>query len=92
MKITAYNKLRKYESYLITAHKANYIRALTNSQVEELIEIGNEVGIHYKNNHCPKCALEFMKKLAVPYFEQKQKLEDKKNGKEKQEISESNNE
>lgn len=91
MKITAYNKLRKYEPYLITAYKANYIRALTNIQVEELIEIGNEVGIYYKNNHCPKCALEFVKKLAVPYFEQKQKLEEKKNGKEKQEISEGNN-
>lgn len=61
-------KLAKYESYLITAHKADYIRALTNAQVEELIQIGKEIGINYKNNHCPKCALEFVKKLAVYYF------------------------
>ena len=78
MKITVYNKLKKYESFLITAHQGNYIRSLTNVQIEELIAIGNEIGISYKNNHCPKCALDFVKKLAVPYFEQKDKLELKK--------------
>ena len=78
MKITAYNQLRKYESYLTTATQGNYIRSLTNKQMEELIKIGEEVGIKHTNNHCPKCALEFMKKLAIPYFEQKQKLELKK--------------
>lgn len=72
-----YYKLRKYESYLTTATKADYIRALTNTQLEELIIIGEELGIIYKNNHCPKCALQFVKKLAVPYFEQKTKLEKK---------------
>lgn len=78
MKITVYNKLRKYESYLTTAVKGNYIRSLTNTQVEELIGIGKEIGIEHKNNHCPTCTLAFMKKLAIPYFEQKQKLENKK--------------
>jgi len=78
MKITAFNKLRKYEDYLTTAIKGNYIRSLTNTQIEELIAIGDEVGIKYKNNHCPKCALDFVKKLATPYFEQKTKLEEKK--------------
>lgn len=78
MKITIYNKLRKYESYLITAHEGNYIRSLTNSQIEDLITIGAELGIEYKNNHCPACALAFVKKLAVPYMEQKKKLETKK--------------
>lgn len=75
MKITIYNKLKKYESFLLTAHEANFIRSLTNSQMEDLISIGAEINILYKNNHCPKCALEFVKKLAIPYFEQKKKLE-----------------
>lgn len=78
MKITIYNKLRKYEQYLHTAQYGNYIRSLTNVQVEELIAIGKELGIEHKNNHCPACTLAFIKKLAVPYFEQKQKLENKK--------------
>ena len=85
MKITVYNKLKKFDSWLTTANKGNYIRSLTNKQVDELIEIGNEIGIIYKNNHCPKCILDFVKKLSIPYFEQKQKLEDKKNQKEGQE-------
>ena len=86
MKITIYNKLKKYDSFLTTAHKGNFIRSLTNAQIEDLIAIGSEIDIHYKNNHCPKCALEFVKKLAIPYFEQKDKLElkkeEKKNDKE----------
>ena len=79
MKITVYNKLKKFDSWLTTANKGNYIRSLTNKQVDELIEIGNEIGIVYKNNHCPKCILDFVKKLSMPYFE------DKKNQKDEQE-------
>ena len=85
MKITVYNKLKKFDSWLATANKGNYIRSLTNKQVDELIEIGNEIGIVYTNNHCPKCILDFVKKLSIHYFEQKQKLEDKKNQKQEQE-------
>lgn len=78
MKITVYNKLRKYESFLTTAHYANFIRSLTVSQMNELVTLGKEIGINYVHNHCPKCALDFVKKLAAPYFEQKEKLETKK--------------
>lgn len=77
-----FDGLNKYESYLITASKANYIRSLTNSQMDELISLGASLGIIYKNNHCPKCALEFIKKLATPYFEEKQKKEEIKNERE----------
>lgn len=83
MKISTYNQLSKYESYLYSANYAGYIRSLTTVQVEELIKIGEEIGIIFKNNHCPKCTLNFVKRLAVPYFEQKHKLEEKKNGKNK---------
>lgn len=82
MKITIFNKLKKYETFLHTAHYGNYIRSLTNSQVEDLISIGAELNIMYKNNHCPKCTLDFVKKIAIPYFEQKDKLEQKKQEKE----------
>lgn len=73
MSIKLYNRLRKYEKYLYTALYADYIRTLTNRDVEELIECGEELGISYKNNHCPKCLFDFVKKLAAPYFEQKKK-------------------
>ena len=73
-----YEGLSKYESYLTTAAKANYIRSLTNSQMDELIVLAAEVGIHHVNNHCPKCALEFIKRLAAPYFEYKQLMEETK--------------
>lgn len=81
MKITLFNRLKKYDSYLTSAHYYNYIRSLTTKEVDEIVEIGAELGITIQTRHCPKCTLTFMKRLAVPYFEQKQKLEGKKNGK-----------
>lgn len=78
-----YYRLRKYESYLITASKANYIRGLNNKQIDELISIGAEIGIYYKNNHCPSCLLAFVKKLAKPYLQQKESLKKKEEEKKK---------
>ena len=75
MKITTFNKLKKYENYLYTAKYANYIRSLSNTQVEDLIVAGNEIDIQFKNNHCGICILNFIKKLAEKYFEQKEKNE-----------------
>lgn len=82
MKITIYNKLKKYDSYLTTAVKANYIRSLTTKEVDELVEIGSELKITLTNRSCGTCILGFMKKLGVPYLEQKEKLKDKKENKE----------
>lgn len=79
MKKDIFNRLQAYDSYLVTAEKGNFIRSLTTSQVEDLITIGAELGIIYKNNHCPKCALEFMQKLAKPYFEHIKQKESKEN-------------
>ena len=78
MKITIFNKLKKYENYLYTAKNANYIRGLSSTQVAELEEIGKELDLSFRNSHCPACVLKFMKQLATPYFEQKEKLELKK--------------
>lgn len=86
MKKDLFNRLKAYESYLTTAEKANFIRSLTNSQVEDLTTIGAELGINYKNNHCPKCALEFVKKLAKPYFEHI-KLQETKNNEKKGNVN-----
>lgn len=93
MKVTVFEKLKKYESYLITAHEANFIRSLTNTQMEELIGIGAELGIIYVNNHCPKCALDFVKKLSILYYEYKEKQRsESKPKKEKKERKENKNE
>lgn len=85
MKITTFNKLKKYESYLYTAKYANYTRGLTNAQVEDLIVAGNDINIKYKNSHCPVCLLKFIKQLAEPYFEQKEKMENNKKLKQEKE-------
>lgn len=77
MKANSFKILEKYDSYFLTASKADFIRGLTTTQLNELIGVANELGIYYKNNHCPKCTLEFMKKLAVPYFEHKENVEKK---------------
>ena len=77
MKANLFKILEKYDSYFITASKADFIRDLTTTQLNELIGVAAELGIYYKNNHCPKCTLEFMKKLAVPYFEHKENVEKK---------------
>lgn len=77
MRMDIFYNLRKYESYLTTAHFGNYIRSLTNTQLEELITYGAELGIHYKNNHCPKCILNFVKQLGAKYFEHKEAMEKK---------------
>lgn len=85
MKITTFNKLRKYENYLYTAKYANFARGLTNTQIEDLITAGNDINIIYKNNHCPVCILRFLKQLAEPYFEQKEKMENNRKQKQNKE-------
>ena len=77
MKANSFKILEKYDSYFITASKADFIRGLTTTQLNELIGVAAELGIYYKNNHCPKCTLTFMKQLAVPYFEHKESVEKK---------------
>lgn len=88
MKANSFKILEKYDSYFLTASKADFIRGLTTTQLNELIGVANELGIYYKNNHCPKCTLEFMKKLAVPYFEHKENVEKKQAKKSKEQHKE----
>lgn len=83
MNIATFNRLKKYENYLYTAKYANYIRSLTNAQVEDLIVAGNEIDIPFKNNHCGVCILNFLRRLADKYFEQKEKNDNNKKNKKK---------
>lgn len=85
MKLGNFKKLEKYESWLRMAYTLDCMRNLTNTQMDELIAVGKDEGINYVHNHCPKCALEFVKKLAKPYFDFKQKMEDNKKKKEETE-------
>ena len=85
MKITTFNKLKKYESYLYTAKNANFVRGLTNAQIEDLITAGEDIDIHFKNNHCPTCILKFIQRLAELYFAQKEKMENNRKQKQNKE-------
>lgn len=68
MKKELKDRLSKYEIHLKTAYKADFIRSLTSTELEGLIEIGKELGIIYKPNSCPKCRLSFVKRLADLYY------------------------
>lgn len=81
MKITTFNKLRKFEKHFITAVRANYVRLLTSHQLSELIPIGQELDIKVGDVTCSKCVLTFIKKIGKPYLEQKKKLDEKKKNK-----------
>ena len=85
MKLGTYQKIKKYENWLRMAYYFDCMRNLTTTQMDELIAAGKDEGIIYHHSHCPKCALEFVKKLAKPYFDFKQKMEDNKKKKEETE-------
>lgn len=72
MKDSVFITLAKYDSYFYTATSADFIRGLTKNEMKELTEAAKEVGIIYTHNGCPKCCLDFIKKLAVPYYKEKE--------------------
>lgn len=77
MKDTVFSTLAKYDSYFYTATSADFIRGLTKNEIKELTDAAKEVGILYTHNGCPKCCLDFIKKLAVPYYKEKEEREKK---------------
>ena len=62
-------RLSKYESSLREA-KGDYYRALLREEVNELVEIGEELGVKLESRGCPRCLLTFLKKLGDLYFAQ----------------------
>lgn len=76
MKDEVFAVLAKYESYMYTASNADFIRGLTKNEIKELTEAAKEVGILYTYNGCPKCTLDFIKKLAVHFYKEKASREE----------------
>lgn len=60
-------RLSKYESSLREA-KGDYYRALLREEVDELVEIGEDLGVKLESRGCPRCLLAFLKKLSLLYF------------------------
>lgn len=73
-------KLKNYENFLSTAHKANYVRGLMRKDLDDLILIAKELGIEYKRSSCSVCNLNFVKRLAALYYEygEKERLDEKR--------------
>ena len=84
MNIVTFNKLKKYENFLYTAEYADFIRTMTVKELDGLVKIAEaDLDIHFKPNHCPKCTLNFVQKVAKLWYEQKEKNEN--NAKKKKE-------
>ena len=62
-----YERLKPYEHFFTTAIEGSYIRSLTNKEINVLIDVAHELGIDFKNNHCPSCILTFVKKVGKLY-------------------------
>lgn len=78
MRQDLYYRLRKYENYLLTAIEADYIRTMTVSQVKDIEDISDGLGVPYHHNGCPKCLFTHMKKLATLYFDEVKRKQNKK--------------
>lgn len=62
--------LKQFEHYLLTAYKANYIRAISTSQLAKIQVIGSELGLApITNINCNQCVYDYVKKLSTLYFE-----------------------
>lgn len=64
-------RLSKYVSSLREA-RGDYYRALLREEVNELVEIGEELGVKLESRGCPRCLLAFLKKLSDLYFTQEE--------------------
>lgn len=69
------NRLKKFEQSLKEA-RGGYYRALTREEVDELVEIGQDLGVKLESRGCPRCLLAFLQKLSDLYFAQE--VEEKK--------------
>lgn len=64
-------RLSKYESSLREA-RGQYYRALLREEVDELVEIGDDLGVKLESRGCPRCLLSFLQKLSDLYFVQEE--------------------
>lgn len=52
--------------------RGDYYRALLREEVDELVEIGQDLGVKLESRGCPRCLLTFLKKLGDLYFAQEE--------------------
>lgn len=71
------NRLSKYESSLREA-RGQYYRALLREEVDELVEIGQDLGIKLESRGCPRCLLSFLQKLSDLYFAPEEQEDEKR--------------
>lgn len=79
MNIDIKERLSKYESSLREA-RGQYYRALLREEVDELVEIGQDLGVKLESRGCPRCLLSFLQKLSDLYFapEEQEDIEEPK--------------
>lgn len=65
--------LKKYESYLQTAYKSDYIRCLCQKDAIELASVYQELGFQHPNLSCGNCKLNMCRNLGKIYFNQDEK-------------------
>lgn len=69
-------RLSKYEGSLREA-RGQYYRALLREEVDELVEIGQDLGVKLEARGCPRCLLSFLQKLSDLYFAPEEQEEKK---------------
>lgn len=69
-------RLSKYESSLREA-RGQYYRALLREEVDELVEIGQDLGVKLESRGCPRCLLAFLQKLSDLYFAPEEQEDEK---------------
>lgn len=64
-----YKRLAKFERYMTTSVRANYITGLTRRAASEVCEIYNEVYSTKESvTTCTKCILKMLKRLGADWF------------------------
>lgn len=53
------NRLKKFEQSLKEA-RGGYYRALLREEVDELVAIGEDLGVKLESRGCPRCLLAFL--------------------------------
>lgn len=76
-------ELAKYETYFSTAIKADYIRCLSAKDKNYLIDVYTQLGKKIGNKNCNGCVLNMVKYIGTEYYNYKNNLISKKNGKKK---------
>lgn len=67
-------RLKPYESYLMTAYNFNYVRSLPMKDAVKIKNVYTELGLGNPNLSCPKCVLSICKTLGKLYSYKKETI------------------